>query len=72
MHKPGGNIGHGGILSALSKDEIVADMKKSQKQVGAANAFAFPFGDITNDGKAAVAEAGFDVAFSTVYGKVHV
>ena len=72
MHKPGGNIGHGGVLSALTKDQIVADLQKSAKQVGANNAFAFPFGDITEDGKAAVAEAGFDVAFSTVPGKVHV
>ena len=71
MHKAGGNIGHGGVISALTKDQIIADMQKSQTQVGANNAFAFPFGDITNDGKAAVEEAGFDVAFSTVHGKVY-
>ena len=71
MHKPGGNIGHGGVISAMTKEEIVADLNKGTKLVGASNAFAFPFGDITEDGKKAVEEAGIDVAFSTVQGKVY-
>jgi len=72
MHKAGGYIGHGGIISAMKKDEIVKDLQKGIKLVGSSNAFAFPFGDITEDGKKAVEEAGIDVAFSTVFGKVNV
>ncbi len=71
MHKPGGNIGHGGVISAMSKDEIVADLKAAADFTGANHAFAFPYGDITDNGKSAVAEAGVECAFSTVNGQVH-
>ena len=27
MHKPGGNVGHGGIISAMSRADIAADLK---------------------------------------------
>ncbi len=72
MHKAGGNIGHGGVISAMTKDEIVNDLKMAIDMTGSSNAFAFPYGDITEDGRAAVAEAGIDVAFSTVNDKVYV
>lgn len=70
MHKGGGNIGHGGVISAMSKDEIVNDLKKSFAQVGNGNALAYPFGDVTDTAKAAVAAAGLDCAFTTVDGKI--
>ncbi len=70
MHRPGGNIGHGGVISALSKDEIVKDLKTSFEQVGNSNAFAYPFGDVTDTSKAAVEDAGLDCAFTTADGKV--
>lgn len=69
MHKPGGNIGHGGVISAMSKSEIEADLSKSFKQVGNSDAFAYPFGDITDTAKAAVAASGVQCAFSTADGK---
>ena len=72
MHKAGGNIGHGGVISAMTKDQIVNDLKMAIDMTGSSNAFAFPYGDITDDGKAAVAEAGIDVAFSTVNDKAYV
>ena len=72
MHKAGGNIGHGGVISAMTKDQIVNDLNMAIEMTGSSNAFAFPYGDITDDGKAAVAEAGIDVAFSTVNDKVYV
>ena len=71
MHKPGGNIGHGGVISAMSKDGIVADLQKSFKQVGNTDAFAYPFGDVTDTARSAVAAAGLQCAFTTVDGKVH-
>lgn len=70
MHRAGGNIGHGGILTALSHDEIVADLKKSAEILGNSKAFAYPFGDTNDESGKAVADAGFLVAFTTKYGKV--
>ena len=58
MHKPGGNVGHGGIISAMSRDEIAAYSKHAQEIVGGTQAFAYPFGDVTDDGRAAVRDAG--------------
>ena len=40
--------------------------------VGSDNAFAYPYGDVTEDAKEAVAEAEIQCAFTTAYGKVHV
>lgn len=65
MHKPGGNVGHGGIISAMSRDEIAADLKHAQEIVGGTQAFAYPFGDVTDDGRAAVRDAGILCAFTT-------
>ncbi len=65
MHKPGGNVGHGGIISAMSRDEIAADLKHAQEIVGGTQAFDYPFGDVTDDGRAAVRDAGILCAFTT-------
>lgn len=71
MHRPGGNIGHGGVMTALSDEERLADLKKSQKQTGHSNAFAYPFGDYNKACQKSVEEAGFLVAFTTNYGKIY-
>jgi hypothetical protein len=72
MHKGGGNIGHGGIISALTKEQIKADLEKEIAEVGSRDAFAYPFGDVTEDGKAAIAETNILCAFTTNYGRVKV
>lgn len=72
MHRAGGNIGHGGVISALSKEQIVEDLKQQIDMVGSDNAFAYPYGDVTEDAKEAVADAEIQCAFTTAYGKVHV
>ena len=72
LHQAGGTIGHGGLISALTKDQIVEDLKKAQDIVGATEAFAYPFGDVTDDGKAAVDEAGILCAFTTKNSWAHV
>lgn len=71
MHKPGGNIGHGGIISALSKDEIKKDLKKMAEITGSDEAFAYPFGDITETAEEAVRECEILCAFTTENDKVH-
>lgn len=70
MHKAGGNIGHGGIISALNQDEIVEDLKKNQTIVQNDEAFAYPYGDYTDDAIAAIKETSIICAFTTEYGRV--
>ncbi|MBQ0079900.1 MAG: DUF5011 domain-containing protein [Eubacterium sp.] len=71
MHQPGGNVGHGGIFTALSREDAVADLKKSIEIVGNGDAFAYPYGDYTDECVEAVREAGFKCAVTTQAGKAH-
>lgn len=70
MHKAGGYIGHGGIISAFTKQQILADLKKSYDMAQNSEAFAYPFGDVTDIAKEAVQESNTICAFTTHYGKV--
>lgn len=71
MHRAGGNIGHGGIFTALSVEDGVADLKKSIEKLGGnSGALAYPYGDYTDKTIQATKQAGFKVAFTTEYGKV--
>lgn len=72
MHRGGGSIGHGGIISALNKQEIINDLKKSQAIAQNTEAFAYPYGDVTDIAKGAVKETGILCSFTTKYGKVKV
>lgn len=65
LHRGGGSVGHGGRISALSEAEIEADLKTSADMLQVHNAFAYPFGDVTEDGKLAVAAAGYQCGFTT-------
>lgn len=65
MHQGGGNIGHGGIYTAMSKEEILADLQKSFEICGNKDAFAYPFGDYTEEGCATLEEAGLLCAVTT-------
>lgn len=70
MHKGGGTIGHGGIISAMSREEILQDLETAQNILSHTEAFAYPYGDVTEDAKKAVSEAGILCAFTTEYGRV--
>lgn len=70
MHKPGGNIGHGGVISALNKNQIIDDLKKAQNLVQNTEAFAYPYGDYTDIAKLAIKESNILCAFTTEYGRV--
>lgn len=65
MHRAGGTIGHGGIVSALSREEIADDLKQAQAVLGTSEALAYPYGDVTDDARAAVDDAGILCAFTT-------
>lgn len=71
MHQGGGNIGHGGIYTALSKEEVLADLQKSFEICGNHEAFAYPFGDYTQEGCATLEEAGLLCAVTTENAKCY-
>ena len=71
MHRAGGNIGHGGIFTALSVNEGTKDLKTSIEKLGGhSNALAYPYGDVTDTTIKAAKNAGFRVAFTTENSKV--
>jgi len=69
MHKSGGKIGHGGIFTAITPEEGLADLEKSIRIVGSSDAFAYPFGDINENARAIVERAGFLCAVTTQPGR---
>ena len=69
MHRPGGNIGHGGIFPVMSHAEGLADLKTSIQICGSGDAFAYPYGDYNDSSVAIVKEAGFLCAVTTQPGK---
>lgn len=71
MHQAGGNIGHGGIFTALSHDEALEDLLTSIEICGNGDAFAYPYGDYTQECRDVVEEAGFLCAVTTEYGKAY-
>ena len=71
MHRSGGYIGHGGVFTALSFEEGLADLRQSIEVLGSGEAFAYPFGDYTELCRQVVADAGFYAAVTTVQGKAY-
>ena len=71
MHRAGGQIGHGGIFTAMSHDDALADLLQSIDQIGSDGAFAYPYGDYTDQCVQVVRDAGFLCAFTTEYGRVY-
>lgn len=69
MHRGGGNIGHGGIFTAISEEDGLADLKRSIEVCGSGDAFAYPFGDYNESSRSMVEKAGFLCAVTTEYGK---
>ena len=67
MHRGGGSIGHGGIISELEVEDIEEDLEKGIKMCGSSDAFAYPFGDVTEDAQEAVENVGIKCAFTTEY-----
>ena len=70
MHQAGGYIGHGGIISAMTQEEIEADLRQAIALCGSSDAFAYPYGDVTDEGIYAVENVGIKCAFTTEYGPV--
>lgn len=71
MHRAGGNIGHGGIFPVMEQSEAIADLQQSIEICKNGDAFAYPYGDYTNNCVQAVSEAGFLCAVTTEYGRTN-
>ena len=54
----------------MSEADIVADLNQSADILKTKDAFAYPFGDVSDVAPQAVKDAGFSLAFTTQYGLV--
>lgn len=65
MHEGGSGIGKGGIIHAMSYDEILENIQATAELIGTNDAVAYPFGDYNDTAEAAIADAGVQCAFTT-------
>lgn len=70
MHRNGGSVGHGGIFTALAASEALDDLRQSIEICKSSDAFAYPYGDYTQECRDIVSDAGFLCAVTTEPGKV--
>ncbi len=71
MHRGGcKDQGHGGIFNCISYEEGIADLKKSIEVIGDNKAIAYPYGDVNNNIKKITKDAGFQLGFTTVGGRI--
>lgn len=71
MHQGGGKLGHGGIYTAMSREEILEDLRQSFEICTNREAFAYPFGDYTEEGCSVLEEAGILCAVTTENAKCY-
>lgn len=70
MHEPGSGVGRGGILHAMTEQEIYDDCMKAEEVLGDVEVMAYPFGDNNETAWTAMEEAGILCAFTVVNGRV--
>lgn len=68
MHRSGSN-GKGRFLT-LSHDEALQDIQTSQSFIGNATIFCYPFGHYNDDCMKTLKEAGYEMAYTTKYGRI--
>ena len=72
LHRAGtSGKGHGGRIYDLTSDEVAKDLEQSADVLKTSDAFAYPFGDVSDAAPSGVEQAGFLLAFTTQYGQVH-
>lgn len=73
MHRGGGGKGQGGIIHALTKQEIYDDIMRSNEVTGGngAVALAYPFGDNNETAWEALSDAGILCAFTVKNDRIH-
>lgn len=64
MHRDGSSVGQGGVIHALSRQEIYDDVVKAQEILGTHEALAYPFGDNNETAWEALEDASVLCAFT--------
>lgn len=64
LHKAGSNVGKGGIVHAMTEQEIYEDCLNAEEVLGDVEAMAYPFGDNNETAWAAMEETGILCAFT--------
>ncbi len=72
MHHGGGTVGHGGIISAMTREEIEADLQQMIDMTGSAQGFAYPYGDVTWEAQQAITNKEILCAFTTEQKRIYV
>ena len=71
MHQGGcSGMGHGGRLLCVDYETGVEDTRMSFDYVDGGFVYCYPFGDINENAKNIVRDAGAKLAFTTVFGKI--
>ena len=71
MHHGGGGQGHGGIIYALDENGLTSDLQQACDILQSKNAFAYPYGDVSDVSRAAIDRVGILCAVTTEFAKVH-
>ncbi len=64
------NIGRGGAIYDMSESELIKDAKKATNILGTNEAFAYPYGDVSDVAPSALKKAGYLCAFTIHNGRV--
>ncbi len=72
MHEDGTqNIGRGGAIYDFSAEDVKVDCDKEREIIGDYEAFAYPYGDVSDIAPQALSDNGVKEAFTILYGQVH-
>lgn len=69
MHRPGAN-GKGRFVN-LNYNDALNDVTKSKNIIGNCTVFCYPFGHYNNTAKKVLKDAGYNLAFTTKWGRVY-
>lgn len=73
MHQGGcSGMKHGALIQCIDYQAGVADMSKSKELLGNGDSMAYPCGDYNDQALSILTDAGFTLAFTVDFGKVHV
>ena len=64
--------GQGGLFKCISYEDGIADLKKTREALYNTTYLAYPFGEYTSSSIQMLKDAGFTMAFTTVYGNATV
>lgn len=64
LHRAGSSVGRGGLIHALTTEEIADDVKQARAILGSIEAFAYPFGDNNEQAWAALEQENVPCSFT--------